>query len=430
MARERIAILTLQRLGDVLTAARVTHGLAARRETASVEVIHWDATAQAAALLPGVAVRHPLAFGALRKRSRAQPIAAFRSLARDVDMIAQLRGFDLVVNLSSTRFSCWLAPALLAEGGRVLGPSIDHLGRYCASDRAITYLNDWGVDPELSVFAHQDLYAMAAGVRLSGFGGLRESGGRRTGPIVVQVLGSERAKDWRSVADWRELVARLGHELGKPCVLIGAPSESAMLEDIARGSSATVATWPLAACLDLLAEASGLVSVDTVAIHAAALVGCPTVVLRQGSARGTAFVPGPHALCVDADPEPARIADVVALAARHFSGATIPFSLASSMAERLRVREGVRDAFGLLGLATPSWLPASEAAREDDRSDEAWRAAWRESFAGRAPAPALLEQLVTGRGRDDRRRLDALLRDPSQLGALVRTAPGTKRSAA
>jgi hypothetical protein len=136
VARERIAILTLQRLGDVLPAARVTHGLAARRETASVEVIHWDATAQAAALLPGVAVRHPLAFGALRKRSRAQPIAAFRSLARDVDMIAQLRGFDTVVNLSSTRFSCWLAPALLAEGGRVVGPSIDHLGRYCGPVRA------------------------------------------------------------------------------------------------------------------------------------------------------------------------------------------------------------------------------------------------------------------------------------------------------
>ncbi|HWB78435.1 MAG TPA: hypothetical protein VG755_25895, partial [Nannocystaceae bacterium] len=183
-------------------------------------------------------------------------------------------------------------------------------------------------------------------------------------------------------------------------------------------------------CIDLLAEASGLVSVDTVAIHAAALVGCPTLVLRQGSARGHAFVPGPHALCVDADPEPARIADVVALAARHFHGATIPFSLATSIAERLRVRQGARDSYGLLELATPSWLPASEATREDDRSDEAWRAAWRECFAGREPTPALLEQLATGRGRDDRRRFDALLRDPSALGTLARTAPGAKRSAA
>jgi ADP-heptose:LPS heptosyltransferase len=427
VARERIAILTLQRLGDVLTAARVTHGLAARRDTASVEVIHWDATTQAAALLPGVAACHPLPFAALRRRSRATPVAAYHALAREVDAIAG-RGFDVVVNLSSTRFACWLAPALLAEGGRVRGPSIDQLGRYCASDRAIAYLNDWGTDPELSVFAHQDLYAMAAGVRLGGFAGLRERGGRRSGPIVVHALGSERAKDWRTPAHWRALVGELCAELGRPAVVVGAPSETATLEEIARGNPATVATWPIAACIDLLAEASGLVSVDTVAIHAAALVGCPTVVLRQGTARGLGFVPGPHALCVDADPDPATIDDVVALAARHLGGNAIPFPVASTIAERLRVRQGVRDDHGLLGLATPSWFPALDAAREDDRSDVLWRAAWRESFVGRDCGT--LAQLAVARGRDDRKRWDALLRDTSELGTLARAHTNPKRSAA
>jgi ADP-heptose:LPS heptosyltransferase len=429
-AGERIAILTLQRLGDVLTAARVTQALSDRHNTAAVEVIHWDATAQAAALLPGVAARHALPFAALRRRSRAHAIAALHALSTRVDAITGGRGFDTVVNLSSTRFACWLAPALVAEHGRLLGPSIDGLGRFCASHPAITYLNDWGVDPALSVFAHQDLYALAAGVRLAGYAGLREAGGRRSGPIVFHVLGSERVKDWRTLADWRTLVGRLGAELGRPCVLVGAPGEAAMLEDVARGSGASVATWPLSACVELLAEATGLVSVDTVAIHAAAQVGCPAVVLRQGSARGLAFVAGPQSLCVDADPEPASVDDVVALAARHFCGRAVALPSASSIATRVRVRVGVRDGHGLLGLGPPEWMPRNPQAEHDERSDARWRAAWREAFAARMPDPQRLEQLATGNGRDDRSRYDALLEDPSELGAHARSSGLPRRSAA
>lgn len=429
-AGERIAILTLQRLGDVLTGARVAHAFAARRSTAAVELVHWDATAQAAALLPGVTARHALPFAALRRRSRVHAISALQSLTQRVEAITRAGGFDTVINLSSTRFACWLAPALAAEHGRVLGPSIDELGRYVAGHPAITYLNDWGVDPTLSAFAHQDLYALSAGVRLSGYPGLREAGGRRTGPVVVHVLGSERIKDWRTPADWRHLVGRLGAELGRPCVLVGAPGETEVLHDIARDSGSKVATWPLSACVDLLAEASGLVSVDTVAIHAAALVGCPSVVLRQGSARGLAFVSGPQSLCVDADAEPARIDDVVALAARHFTARGVPLPAATAIASRVRVRVGVRDDHGLLGLAKPEWMPRSSAAEHDDHSDARWRDVWREAFEGRLPDGAVLEQLANGRGRDDRARYDALLRDPSELGAHARTCAGPRRSAA
>jgi len=428
-ARERIAILTLQRLGDVLTAARVSHGLAARKDTARVEVIHWDATTQAAALLPGVTARHALPFAALRRRSRAHAIAALHSLRRNLDAFVG-RGFDTVVNLSSTRFACWLAPALATPDGRVLGPSIDGLGRYCASHPAITYLNDWGVDPELSVFTHQDLYALAAGVRLGGYNGLRETDGRRTGPVVVHVLGSERPKDWRTLHDWRQLVGRLTAELGRPCVLVGGPADTVMLEEIARGSSATVATWPLAGCIDLLAEATGLVSVDTVAIHAAAQVACPTVVLRQGPARGNAFIAGPHALCLDADPEPATVDDVVTLATRHFGGNAISAKSAAAIGSRVRVRMGVKDDHGMLGLCTPSWLPAGEQARHDDESDARWRAVWRDAMNGRMPAHEQLAELADGQGRDDRRRWETLLADPGELGGFARTGAITRRKAA
>ncbi len=428
---ERIAILALQRLGDVLTAARITDALSRRRSTATVEVVHWDATGQAAALLPGVAARHPLPFRGLRRRARAHAIAPLRVLSGHLDAIVGGRGFDRVINLSSTRFACWLAPTLLAPGGTICGPSIDDVGRYTASHPAIEYLNDWGVDTARNTFAHQDLLSLAAGVRMAGFAGLRDGGGRRSGPIVVHPFGSERAKDWRTPDDWRQLVGRLGALFGHPCVLVGSPADAEALAHIARGTNAKVATWPLAACIALLDDATGLVSVDTVAIHLAAMLGCPNVVLRQGPARGLAFVAGPAALCVDAEADVATVDEVITLAERHFSPAPLPLAADPAWAVRLRVREAFRDDHGYLALRTPAWCNTDPmwSWAIDDRSDVAWRAAWRASFSGEVPAPAILETLLGGTGRFDAARLDALLRSPNPLGSAVRRAGGNRSAA-
>ncbi len=408
MARERIAVLALQRLGDVLTGARVTDALARRRDTATLELVHWDATAQAATMLPGVARWHALPFSGLRRRTRIHPVAAVRSLHRFVERIVDGGGFDTVVNLSSTRFACWLAPALARAGGRVLGPAIDDLGRYVASHPAIDHLNDWGSDPELGVFAHQDLYALAAGVRLSGFAGLRDGGGRRDGPVVAHPFGSERSKDWRDVAAWRELVGRAAASLGRPVVIVGAPAEREALTAIAQGSFATVMTCPLPEYAELLREAGGLISVDTVAIHLAAAVGCPTVVLRQGPARGHAFVPGPTALCVDALGDAASVEDVLALALRQFSPSPVPLSGSAAMLERVRVRAGWRDDHGLLGLSTPQWLRALACWHDEDRDDAGWRGLWRGHWAGEPLAADTLARLAEGRSDAGRRRWRAL----------------------
>lgn len=434
VARERIAVLALQRLGDVLTGARVTDALARRRETATVELVHWDATAQAAAMLPGIARRHALPFGGLRRRTRIHPVAAVRSLHRHVDRIVDGGGFDTVVNLSSTRFACWLAPALLRAGGRVLGPAIDGLGRYVASHPAIDHLNDWGSDPELGVFAHQDLYALAAGVRLSGFAGLRDGGGRRDGPVVAHPFGSERSKDWRDVAAWRELVGRAGAALGRAVVVVGAPAEREALQAIALGTFATVMTCPLPEYAELLRDAAGLLSVDTVAIHLAAAVGCPTVVLRQGPARGHAFVPGATALCVDARSEPASIEDVLALALRQFSPSPVPLSGSAALLERVRVRAAWRDDHGLLGLSTPQWLRALASWHDEDRDDARWRGLWRSHWAGEPLRADVLTQLAQGRSEAGRRRWRTLCDGSGPLAIAARrvaaVSPDAGRSAA
>jgi hypothetical protein len=108
----------------------------------------------------------------------------------------------------------------------------------------------------------------------------------------------------------------------------------------------------------------------------------------------------------------------------------VPLPSATAIASRVRVRVGVRDDHGLLGLATPEWMPRSSAADDDDRSDARWRDVWREAFEGRMPEQTALEQLAIGRGRDGRARYDALLRDPSELGAHARAHAGPRRSAA
>jgi ADP-heptose:LPS heptosyltransferase len=426
---ERIAVLTLQRLGDVLTAARVTDALARRRSTARVEVVHFDATAQAAALLPGVAARHALPFGDLRRLGRAHPIAALSDLSARVAAIVDGTGFDTVVNLSSTRFACWLAPALLAPRGRVRGPCIDARGHYVADHPTLAYLNDWGADPRLGVFAHQDLCAAAVPVRLAGFGGLRHHDARRVGPIVVHVHGSERAKDWRTHADWAALVGELQTRYARRCVLVGAPNEADALAAIAAPSGAHVYTAPLSACVDLLGEASGLVSVDTVSIHLAAAVGCPSVVLRQGPAGGYAFVPGPHALLVDAEREPATVADVSALCGAQFFGRMPTSGTAAAIASRVCVREASTDDHGWLGLRAPSWCPGDAMAAEDARCDERWRSLWRQSFAGMLPSDRELDELFTGEGRHEEHRRAALLRSATLVGGRARTRVQTRSAA-
>ncbi|MFO0637174.1 MAG: hypothetical protein U0168_30480 [Nannocystaceae bacterium] len=51
-------------------------------DTATLELVHWDATAQAATMLPGVARWHALPFSGLRRRriiSRSRALAASTS---------------------------------------------------------------------------------------------------------------------------------------------------------------------------------------------------------------------------------------------------------------------------------------------------------------------------------------------------------------
>ena len=434
MRSASIAVLSLQRLGDVVTAARVTDGWSQRKTTDAVELVHWDATASAAALLPGVTRTHALPRAALLARGRVHPLAAYAALDAIVEGIGRRR-FDVVVNLSSTRFACLLAPLLASDPARVYGPWIDDAGRYQSTHPAIEHLNGWGIEPDVNVFAHQDLYAAAARVRMHGYAGLpadpaadtlvAHAEESRDGPIALHLHGSDPAKDWRpadSLEGWAGLARALKQRFGKRVLLFGASAELPELERVAVASGADVVAWPLRHTAALLRRCCGLVSVDTVAIHLAAQVGCPTIVLRQGPARGLAFVPGGNALLVDPGPELATMRDVARLADRHFLGLPIPAEIGNEMARRIRVREGFVDDDGWLGARAPAWWPASAATRDVDHVEQLWRTAWSHTFAGDPPPPAVVSQLQR-LGAFDPHRAAALQRFPGALGPLLAGAP-------
>ena len=401
-----IAVISLQRLGDALTGARVTDAWARRRGISAVEVIHWDRVRDAAALLPGTTALHGLPYAALRARGRIHPLAAYAALEAIVDGIGRRR-FDTVINLTSTRFASLLAPLLARDPAEIHGPWIDDAGTYRASHPAIDHLNAWGVDPSINVFAHQDLYATAARVRLNAYAGLpldataetlvsHAGASHNDGPIALHLHGSEAAKDWRPAEaedGWVGLARALRERSGRPVLLLGSASEMPELDRVAAASGAETAAWPLRHTAALLRRCSGLISVDTVAIHIAAQVGCPTVVLRQGTARGLAFVPGPKALLVDRGPELATVSDVVQLAERHFFGHRISNARLASMMRRIRVRRGVVDDNGYLGAGIPSWWPASDAHQTVAEVEQLWRRAWISHFRGDAPPADVLARL-------------------------------------
>lgn len=391
--KQRVAVLSLQRLGDVLTANRVTAGLQRDPAVAEVELIHWDATESSAALLPGVTARHPLPYAELRERVATSPLAAFAAL-RERMRALQERGYDRVINLSSTRFACLLAPLLTT--GLVWGPTLDDCGTYCANHPAIDYLNAWGVDPGLNVFAHQDLYTLAAGIPLAPAAYLpadslaeRDLEQRVTRlsdrPIALHVRSSATEKDWRdvrSIAGWRGLGAELQRTFGVPIVVLGSPTHADELGALAAETGAQLCAWPLRETAALLRHCRGIVSVDTVTIHLAAQVGCPSIVLRQGSARGMAFVPGTNAVLVDDARDTASVDDLVHLARHHFMGDGLPPLVARSLMERLDIRQGVLDTHGYLGAAAPPWLPETSSSRNRSHVEAQWRTRWHHLWSG------------------------------------------------
>ncbi|TPV92991.1 MAG: glycosyltransferase family 9 protein [Myxococcales bacterium FL481] len=459
--RGRVLVISLQRLGDLLTAARVTGELSQRDEVDRVELLHFSPTDAAARLLPGVSRRHQLDYNALKQLRHLHVFAAPTRLREALGSVYDRRGFDSVVNLTSTGFAAALAPALLAKRGRCFGPALSERGELITHDPFSAYLNEIGTDPDLNVFAHQDLYAAAGTVdpgpgrlplhdpeaRREAIDALGSLARHATPPIAVHVHSSDIRKDWSnpmSFSGWRGLLNALARRQDGGVVLLGHPREAPVLQALAEScpGRAVAATCSLGATAELLQRCSGLISVDTVTIHLAALVRCRSVILRLGPAGGAAFVPGDGALVVDprrdchpcrqaqCDTEPKlachrdlHVGDLAELAHAHLFDRPLSAFASRRIAARVRVRVCEHSRSGLRRLVTPTWFPAPVADQRVEASDDRWRCAWWSSFVEPGELDrSLVARLLSPESELEQRRLDRVLGLPSPLGAALRAA--------
>ncbi|MEE9384752.1 MAG: hypothetical protein V3V08_15215 [Nannocystaceae bacterium] len=452
--RGRVALLTLQRLGDLITGAHVASELARRAEVEAIELVHFSPTEQAARLLPGISIRHALDYNALKQLRHLHPFAAATRLSARLEEIRGAHGFDTVVNLSSTRFACAIGPTLLNAGGTMLGPQLDDRGQFLTDDPFSQHINDFGVDAGLNVFAHQDLYAAAASVapgactlptgssraRHEARRALAPLAGRTELPLAMHLHSSDLRKDWgdaSSLSRWRGLVQAIGERSDRGVVLLGHPRERPVLQALAEAcpTRSTVATCPIDTTAEILRRCAGLISVDTVSIHLAALVGCRSVVLRLGPAGGMAFAPGEGALLIDprSDCYPCErtqctsapihachhdlhVGDLVDLCQVHLLGRPLSALASRRICARVRVRVCQTDDLGLRQLVTPQWLPAGVADRRADLSDAAWRRAWWLSWTHpEATDDRLVWQLASPTTAAGKARLERLMAGDSLL---------------
>jgi len=262
------------------------------------EVIQWDPAPLQAALGPGPVVNRERME---TMRSRMGPLVG--------------RRFDAVYNLANDLPSAAVA-GLLAQKYAV-GLVLCGDGRYRVRGEWIEYLFVSSEARSLSAINLADIFLGACGggtghrpflyvtrqhrahaeALLSGLSG--------RGPVVaLQAGASKEYKRWRP-AYFAELAARLLAE-GRPVVFLGSARERPLVEDILRwlapGSPRplNLAGRTTFGQLGAVLERCGLlISNDTAAIHVAAAVGTPSVILTFGptSAWETApYAPGHYVL--------------------------------------------------------------------------------------------------------------------------------------
>lgn len=420
---QRIGVLALGRPADVLTAAPIVDGLSRRRSVRSVEVIHFIDGGDAARRLAGASGCHavPPVQADIAPRQLRERIAAIRG-----------EGFDVVVHLSQGRLAASLAPMLAGASAEIRGTWLDVAGRMHRTHPSLDHLAHWGADPDLGVFAHRDLWAMAARVRIGTDHGLRpdpvadsivdhEQGGTLKAPIVCHASGLGLPGAWRETSQhrWRALLLTLRKRTGHPVVLLGAPQDAPGLEGLAASAGVRLCAWPLRFAAALLRRCAGLITVDREPAVLASAMGSRAVVLRTGSQRGVASLPGSGALIVDGA-ERASVNDVAALTLQHFKLHELSATKAASLAKNLVIRQTQRDQDGLLGARCPKWLPARPEQHRRDADEAAWRKVWRHSFEG-DPIPAdLLRRLCNPKSDIEANRLELALRSNTPVGQALR----------
>lgn len=280
----KILIIDLLRLGDCIMTVPVINGLKAARRDSQIDMLTFAPSAVLHAMLPSVTNWWTLDRDTLQAglgEADIPMLTSYSVLQERLDEIGA-QEYDLVINLSQTNFSAWIAGYLKCSDR--LGLTFDVKGLPHFYSPWFRYLNDQPENAD-DIFHYTDIFCHACG--LEGSGRLWDMqvpataksevdalGLQPDGVCVFQLFTSDVKKDW-PVANWLEMSVRVVNERpGLQLVALCAPNEKARATEFveaaaARGVKITLAVLSIPGALELLKRSQLLVSGDTSIKHLA-----------------------------------------------------------------------------------------------------------------------------------------------------------------
>lgn len=295
----RVLVVSLLRMGDLIMALPGLKAVIDSQDFSEVDLLIHKESQMLVPMIPYVRKAHVLDRKELQDGLVLENRPVFESMDR-LDMLIQKlnqENYDLVINLTHTKFSGWICGLIDAQDkdGLVLQPSEPaSLG-----SSWFRYLNEFMSKPGSDSLHMTDVLASAIGIHRSKTQDiLKETEkGRKEAlsysvsakPMIsVQVLSSDMKKDI-SLANWWEYLSRVSKQHpDHRIVFLCAPFEKDKLSPLMDQGRRAGYDWQLAPCsvegaFSIIKESALLISVDTGIKHLAAATETPVIELALGS---------------------------------------------------------------------------------------------------------------------------------------------------
>lgn len=295
----KVLVISLLRLGDFIQTVPVIKGLKEQMPAREVDVLVFSPVKQMAGMVDGVSKWWTLDREGLQAglgRADIPMLASFDVLKEKLDAI-DAKKYDLIINLTQTHFSAWIAGYLRAPGK--LGLVFDKRGEAVAHSPWFQYMDDNAPLTTPDTFHYTDIFYFGSGLS----GGARDwrlketTAGRLEADncdlpageiIAVQMLTSDGKKNWPR-ASWLSMLAQL--KTKRPAanfVLLGAPNEDSVLqvavqEAAGKGLKLHKAIVSLEGALAILNRSQLLITGDTSIKHLANASKAAILELSLGS---------------------------------------------------------------------------------------------------------------------------------------------------
>ncbi len=278
----KILVINLLRLGDMIMTVPVLNGLASSRKDAQIDVLTFKSVSSLQSLLPVVRRWWTIDRDQMQAglgRADVPMLTSYSLLQEKLDAI-QDEEYDLIINLTQTHFSAYIAGYL--KSADRLGLTYDTKGIPHFYSPWFRYLDERADGEVQDVFHHTDIFAHACALGdqprdwsmrsvFTAHDEIEKLNLKNTETIALQVFTSDEKKNW-SAENWRTLIKNIKH--ARPhvqFVALGSPAEEDKLREFIAQSGEEIipAILSLDGALALLNRSQLLITGDTSIKHLA-----------------------------------------------------------------------------------------------------------------------------------------------------------------